>query len=88
MIIVAGHLIIRTGERERFLSASLEPMKVARRTQGCREFVVAADPLIADRVNVFEEWESEELLHAFRESGPEDSMIDLVVNANVREHRV
>jgi quinol monooxygenase YgiN len=53
-----------------FLSASLEAVTLARRTRGCRDFVVAADPIEPDRVNVYEEWESEEALLAARGDRP------------------
>ena len=53
-------------------------MVQARRTKGCRDFVVAADPLEPGRVNVHEEWESEAELEAFRGSGPEpDLAVDI-----------
>jgi len=34
------------------------------------DFVVSADPLEPDRVNVYEQWESDAELEAFRGEGP------------------
>lgn len=63
-------------------------MEQARRAAGCRDFVVASDPLEGDRVNVYEEWESREKLVAFRGSGPGDDLSSLIARADVTEHAV
>lgn len=86
MIIVSGKIYVRPGAREQFLAASLEAVVQARRSRGCRDFVVAADPLEPDRVNVYEEWESEEALLAFRGSGPDSDLFASVVRAEVARH--
>jgi hypothetical protein len=63
-------------------------MVKARRAVGCRDFVVAADPLEDDRVNVYEEWESEAALVAFRGAGPGDEMGSPILRADVQRHRI
>lgn len=88
MILIAGHLKIREGEREAFLADSQAPMRQARETPGCLDFVVAADPLDVNRVNIFERWATREALDAFRGSGPDGPILDLIESANVREHDV
>jgi quinol monooxygenase YgiN len=88
MIIVAGRLYVRAGRRAAFLAASSKAMELARRAPGCRDFVVAADPLEGDRVNVYEEWESRAQLEAFRGSGPDDDMSADIVRMDVSEHEV
>lgn len=55
MLIVSGQLYIKPGRREEYLKLSVESVAQARQALGCRDFVVAADPLVADRVNVYEE---------------------------------
>ena len=57
MIIVSGRIYVRPGTREK-LALSTEAIMQARRASGCRDFVVAADPLDENRVNVYEEWDS------------------------------
>jgi quinol monooxygenase YgiN len=52
MIIVAGKIYVRSGARHEFLASSFETVVQARKSSGCRDFVVAADPLENDRVNV------------------------------------
>lgn len=88
MIIVAGKIYVRPGTRPEFLSSSLEAVTQARRTHGCRDFVVAADPIEPDRVHVYEEWESEEALLAFRGSGPGEDLSSKIVRASVSRHVV
>jgi quinol monooxygenase YgiN len=88
MIIVSGRLFVAPERREAFLAGSREAMVQARRTHGCRDFVVAADPLEPGRVNVHEEWDSEAELEAFRGSGPEADLVADIVHADVARHRV
>ena len=55
MIIVSGRIYMRPGTRQDFLTSSLEAVAQARSSLGCRDFVVAADPIEPNRVNVYEE---------------------------------
>jgi quinol monooxygenase YgiN len=88
MIIVSGKLYVRPGARQEFLQSSTEAVAQARRCAGCRDFVVAADPLDLDRVNVYEEWESEEALLAFRGDGPDADLGASIVHSEVFRHVV
>ena len=88
MIIVSGRLYVRPGSREEFLRTSSNAIALARASHGCRDFVVAADPIEPDRVNVYEEWESEEALLTFRGSGPDQDLASSIVRANVSRHMV
>jgi quinol monooxygenase YgiN len=88
MIIVAGRIYVRPGTRAEFLRLSGEAVVQARRSAGCRDFVVAADPIEEDRVNVYEEWETEEALKAFRGDGPDQGLSSKIVRAQVAKHRV
>lgn len=86
MIIVSGKIYVRPGTRDGFVAQSSEAVEVARQTEGCQDFVVAADPVEADRVNVYEEWASVEALLAFRGDGPGDDLSANIVRAAVREY--
>lgn len=88
MLIVSGRIYITKGQRETFLAVSKESIIAARRALGCRDFVVAADPVEPDRVNIYEEWDSADLLEAFRGEGPSDRLIKLIEHADVRRHVV
>jgi quinol monooxygenase YgiN len=83
MIIVSGKLYVAAGRRDAFLARSLESIVAARRAPGCLDFVVAADPIEHDRVNVYEEWESESELESFRGEGPGPDLASLIVRAAV-----
>lgn len=88
MLIVSGRIYIAKGQREAFLAISNESIIEARRTLGCRDFVVAADPVEPDRVNIYEEWDSADSLEAFRGEGPGDRIGKLIERADVRRHVV
>ncbi len=86
MLIVSGRLYLQPGTRQDFLAASADAIAQARRAPGCHDFVVAADPLEPDRVNVYEEWESEVALLAFRGDGPGEDLSAAIVRAEVARH--
>jgi quinol monooxygenase YgiN len=88
MLIVSGKIYVRPGARQAFLMASLVAVAQAREARGCRDFVVAADPLEPDRVNVYEEWDSEETLMIFRGDGPAQDVSSSIVRADVSRHVV
>jgi heme-degrading monooxygenase HmoA len=88
MIIVAGHLRTATADRDRFLARSRDAIELARGTPGCHDFVVAADPLDAERVNIYELWTDRAAVHAFRGDGPSDELNALIVSADLDEFDV
>ena len=59
---------------------------LARRAAGCLDFVQAADPLDAGRINVFERWESEEALLDFRGAGQPASDSPPIRSADVKRY--
>jgi quinol monooxygenase YgiN len=88
MLIVSGRLYVRPERRHAFLAASSEAVKLARRTTGCLDFVVAADPIEPDRINVYEHWVSEAALAAFRGEGPSSDLTSEILRADVQRHQV
>ena len=88
MIIVAGKIYTLPGTRDQFLELSRPSMEAARSADGCDDFVVAADPLEENRVNVYEAWQSQSLLDAFRGSGPDADIGSLISRAAVKEYVV
>lgn len=79
---------MRPGTQQAFVASSAEAVAQARRTPGCHDFVVAADPLEPDRVNVYEEWASEEALLAFRGEGPGEDLGESILRAEVSRHMI
>lgn len=88
MLIVSGRIHVRPGAHQKFVELSAEAVVVARALPGCRDFVVAADPIEPNRVNVYEEWDSEEALLSFRGSGPDVDQSSSIVRAKVMRHVV
>lgn len=64
MVIVQGTGRVDSELRERFLAQRAECMKISRAEPGNLEYVMAADPIEADRVIVSERWETQEDLTA------------------------
>jgi quinol monooxygenase YgiN len=85
MIIVAGKISVAAHRRDAFVAASLEAVTAARQTPGCLDFVVAADPIDVDRVNVYERWASRQALETFRGDGPGPDLTEDILTADVRQ---
>jgi len=88
MIIVSGRIYVTPGRRDAFVATSRDAVVEARRAPGCLDFVVAADPVEPDRVNVYEQWETEAELEAFRGAGPDSDLNSDIVSADVSRHQV
>jgi quinol monooxygenase YgiN len=84
VLIIAGSLIVDPADRAAFLAANRDVVGLARRAVGCLDFVQAADPLDPSRINVFERWESEDHLLAFRGAGQPASNSPPIQSANVK----
>jgi quinol monooxygenase YgiN len=88
VVIVAGHVVVDPTERDDYLSGFVEVVRQARRTPGCLDFSLSADLIEPGRINVFERWESQAALEAFRGSGPNDEQGAAIVSAEVAEYDV
>lgn len=86
MLIVSGRLYLEPRAMKKFLAASARAIALARKSPGCRDFVVAEDPIEPDRVIVYEEWESENALLTFRGGGPDSDMWSAIIRAEVFRH--
>lgn len=88
MIIVAGHLDVDPGERDAYLATCVAVVEQARRAPGCLDFALSADLLEPGRVNIFERWESQETVEAFRGDGPSDEQATAIRGASVAEYDI
>ncbi len=66
MLIIAGKLYMAPKERDPWVEAHHDVVKRARSAPGWVDLYVSADPVEEGRVNIFEQWDSEELLEAWR----------------------
>ncbi|MGP4021912.1 putative quinol monooxygenase [Actinomadura sp. 3N407] len=88
MVIVAGHLMVDPEQRGAYLAGCVGVVEQARRAGGCLEFAITADLVDAGRVNIFERWESQAAVEAFRGSGPSDEQGAAILSASVAEYDV
>jgi quinol monooxygenase YgiN len=88
MIIVAGHLIVDPGHRDSYLAGCKDVVQQARSAPGCLDFAVTADLLDPGRVDIFEQWESQAAVNAFRGCGPSDEQTSAIISATVVEYDV
>jgi quinol monooxygenase YgiN len=86
MLIIAGTLIVDPVDRPAFLAANADVVGQAREAPGCLDFVQAPDPLDPSRINVFERWESEDHLLAFRGAGQPESDSPPIQSADVKRY--
>lgn len=64
MIVIAGEIQIDPGKRDAAIAAAVRMMEATRRESGCISYTFSADLQDAGRFRIFEEWESQEALHA------------------------
>lgn len=91
MIIIAGHLRVDAAERDRYLAAVASVTREARQSPGCLDFVQSGDPTDPGRINIYERWDSDESLLAFRTSGHDDDESQStpdVLGAEVAKYRI
>lgn len=88
MLIIAGHLIVDPADRDAYVADCAAVVAQARSAPGCLDFALTADTLDPARVNVYERWESDDDLAAFRDAGPDDGTAARILGADVRKHRV
>lgn len=88
MLIIAGRLHVSPEARDRYLDGCAEVVRLARTAPGCLDFTLTADLLDATRINVYERWESDDGLHAFRGSGPDTGQTEQILDADVRKYRI
>jgi len=86
MLIIAGRLFVYPDHRSDFLAANTAVVGQAREAAGCLDFVQAADPLDPTRINIFERWDTEEHLLAFRGAGQPESDSPPIQSADVKRY--
>ena len=85
-MIIAGTLTVEAADRAAFLAANVDVVEQARQAPGCLDFVQAADPLDPSRINIFERWENEDHLLAFRGAGQPASDSPPILSGNVKRY--
>jgi quinol monooxygenase YgiN len=86
-VIIAGSLYVRPEDRDPWVAAHHSIIRQARSEAGCIDLYLSADPVEHDRINLFEQWESDEQLEAWR-SIAEPPPKPEILRATVRKHIV
>jgi quinol monooxygenase YgiN len=88
MVIVAGHVTVDPEQREPYLAGSMSVVERARQAGGCLDFAMTADLLDPGRVNLFERWESQEAVKAFRRRAPRNKQRAAMLSVSVAEYDI
>ena len=88
MVIVAGHIIVAPEQRDSYLAGCVSVVEQARDAAGCLDFAICADLVDPGRINVFERWDSQAAVEAFRGSGSSDEQGAAMLSASVAEYDV
>jgi quinol monooxygenase YgiN len=88
VVIVAGHITVEPQQRDSYLGGCVSVVEQARRAAGCLDFAISADLLDASRINIFERWESQAAVEAFRSSGPSEDQSSAMLSASVEEYDI
>ncbi|HZC53467.1 MAG TPA: antibiotic biosynthesis monooxygenase family protein [Mycobacterium sp.] len=88
MLIIAGTLRVDATDRAAYLDLVARATAMAREAPGCLDFAQSPDPLEPDRINVFERWESDAALQAFRDLPSDGESVPPVRAAEVRRYRI
>jgi quinol monooxygenase YgiN len=86
MLIIAGYLVVDAEDRDAFVAEGVQAVAMARSAPGCLDFSITADTLDPRRVNIFERWETEEELLAFRGAGPDAGTAARILDADVQRY--
>jgi quinol monooxygenase YgiN len=88
MVIVAGHITVEPDQRESYLAGCVNIVERARGAAGCIDFAITADLIDPGRINIFERWESQAAVEAFRGSGPSNEQGAAMLSVSVAEYDV
>ena len=88
MVIVAGHVTVEPELRESYLAGCVRIVERARGAAGCLDFAMTADPIDPARVNLFERWESQGAVEAFRKRAPRRKSAAAMLSGSVAEYDV
>jgi quinol monooxygenase YgiN len=88
MIIVSGVIHVDPDARDEHLAGCRAVIEQARDAPGCLDFHLSADPIDPSRINVYEQWESQADVEAFRVAGGGDDEGAAIVSAAVVQHEV
>lgn len=87
-VIVAGWVAVQPAKREAVVEGFKEMVQRARAFPGCLDFSMTADPIEPGRLNLFEFWESEKALKAWRARARPPKRAAKMLRVEVRKHLI
>ena len=87
-VIATGNLYVHPKDRDPWVAAHHAIIQQARSEPGCIDLYLSADPVDEGRINLFEQWESEDHLEAWRsiaEPPPNPEIFNATVQKHIRE---
>ena len=88
MVIVAGHIIVDREQRKSYLAGCTGVVEQARSSPGCLDFAITANLVDPGRIDIFERWETQAAVEAFRGSGSSEEQSAVMLSASVAEYDV
>jgi quinol monooxygenase YgiN len=88
MVIVKGHITVDPEQRESYLAGFERVVEKPRRADGYLDFAITADLIDPGRVNLFERWESQAAVKAFRRSAPHTKQGVAMLSTSVAEYDI
>jgi quinol monooxygenase YgiN len=87
-VIIAGPVYVDPADRDRLVEGFRIIVERAREHPGCLDVSISPDSIEPGRVNVFEYWESEEALTAWRAKAPHPTAKGRLETGRVHKHLV
>lgn len=87
-LIIAGHLVVEPADRDAYVAECAPIVEAARATAGCFDFSITADSVDPARIRIYERWESEDQLLAFRGVGPSSDQQAQILDADVKRYTI
>jgi len=88
VLIIAGHLVVNPIDRDTYVAECVTVVEAARAAPGCLDFSITADSVDSSAIRIYERWEGEDQLLAFRGVGPSDGQQAAIVAANVKRYGI
>ncbi|MBC8142307.1 MAG: antibiotic biosynthesis monooxygenase [Armatimonadetes bacterium] len=88
MIIIAGKEYVAADQRDAYVASFQDFVRRTRNEPGLLDFIIAADPIEDDRVNMFELWASKEQLDDFRGRAESPEPTIEVMRQDVKKYEI
>src|SRR5262245_17266922 len=85
-VIVAGWITVDPKKRDEAVDSFKDLVLRARNAPGCLDFAITADPVDPSRANIFEFWQSQKDLDAWRSVANHPKKVTPMLKVEVQKH--